>query len=585
MKWGALMLRDAIEAVVATAQPDTIYDALTAQARERVGARSCALYVLDPSLGAYRLQSKVGQKPVPDLVPALPRRSNEEAAARLAGDLQRAVAGQPMNGTKTFVAGSDRSPIVGLLQDRTVYTFLFANDCQPPDSGAFADLAAIVKLAFVTLQDESSRRALQAQSHPIDITGTSVDFYREITYFLTQATGMQFIALRELHSPGDKDLRCTAIAGFESSNESDFNLVDFAVHEQFRLAVEQGEPTFSSNRSVKGLERLWAENPWSQDVQSFAVFPISDGTRTFAVLSVASSCRVDFTDTMKKIIGGVARFVGFTLRNRQLLYEKNDLQSSAIETATALNVVELFSDLTHQLRNGLGELQDAIEVARLRLLKSTREPGDITSYFQKIDDCFDRISDKLYQASDVTRIPDAELTKIDISRVWRNAVELVQYRLDKAHVTVKIRDDCSLDAYPVLLRQVFFHLLTNSLKAFEGRARVRGGEVSLFVNRDRATRSVTLRYVDNAGGINPAQLKNRRSKSGKAAPTGPVQETIFQRGVTGSRNGTGYGLWIARQILQRHQGGIELRKHREGVTFDIILPTNLRELSSRPKEM
>lgn len=579
------MLRDAIEAVVATARPDTIYEALTAQAQERIGAISCALYVLDPGLGAYRLQSNVGGAPVPDLVPALPRRSKEAAEARLAGDLQRALVGQSMDGTKTFVAGNDRSPIVGLLQDRTVYTFLVASDCRHSDSEeALADLAAIVKLAFVTLQDESSRRALQAQSHPIDITGTSVDFYREITHFLTQATGMQFIALRELHSPGDKDLQCTAVAGFESTTESDFNLKDFAVHEQFRLAVEQGEPTFSSHRGIKGLERLWAENPLFKAVQSFAVFPISDGTRIFAVLSVASSCRVDFTDTMKKIIGGVARFVGFTLQNRQLLYEKNDLQSSAIETATALNVVELFSDLTHQLRNGLGELQDAIEVARLRLLRSAREPEETAAYFQRVDDCFDRISDKLHQASDVTRIPEAEFTTVNISAVWRNAVDLVQYRLDKAHVTTKIRGDCSLDAYPELLRQVFFHLLTNSLKAFEGRARIRG-DISLFVNPDRTAKSVTLRYVDTAGGINPAQLKNRRSASGRAVPTGPIRETIFQRGVTGSRNGTGYGLWIVRQILQRHQGGIDLRNHRDGVTFDITLPTNLRELSSRPKEM
>lgn len=579
------MLRDAIDAVIGPARSGTIYDLLTAQATNRVKAGSCALYVLDSSVGAYELRAEVGDTTLPAAVPALPRRRASEAESRLSASLQRALSKHRGSGTSTFIGGSVDNPIIGLLHDRTIYAFLVARGCDDHDDEALADLAAIVKLVFFALQEESSRRALQAQSHPIDITGARADFYAAIARFLRRATGMQFVALRELHLPGDRDLRCTAVAGFRSTDQSDFDLVDYAAHEPFRLAVEQQKPTFSPDRSVKGLERLWAGYPQLRDVQSFAVFPISDGSRVFAVLSVASSCRMDFTDTMKEIIGGVARFVGFTLQNRQLYFEKNDLQSSAIETAVALNVVELFSDLAHQLRNALSKLQDATEVARLATQKSSRAPSETSAYFDTIDRCFDRVSELLHQANDITRVPEAELTREKVSGIWDNALGLVQYRVEKARVTPRLRGDTTIDVYPVLLRQVFFHLLTNSLKAFAERSRLRGGEISLYVHPGRSANSVTLRYVDNAGGINPAQLRNRRRTTDQPISADSVHDAIFQRGVTGSRGGTGYGLWIVRQIVQRHQGSIVLKNYREGVTFDIDLPTNLKELSSRPKEM
>lgn len=133
-----------------------------------------------------------------------------------------------------------------------------------------------------------------------------------------------------------------------------------------------------------------------------------------------------------------------------------------------------------------------------------------------------------------------------------------------------------------VLRQVFFLLLLNSADAFRDRDRgSRGRKIQLRVDRTAdASNQIVFVYSDTAGGMNPAKL--RMPDQRLAAQ--PVEQRIFGRGVTSKKYGTGLGLWIARQIMRRHYGSIELRDYRHGgVTFVLRLPTDLDRRSRREK--
>jgi signal transduction histidine kinase len=109
------------------------------------------------------------------------------------------------------------------------------------------------------------------------------------------------------------------------------------------------------------------------------------------------------------------------------------------------------------------------------------------------------------------------------------------------------------------LRQVFANLLANSLDAIDD-----GGTVKLRVSKgpdfDDGHRSVQVVVADNGKGISESS-----------------QEHIFEPFFTTKGTvGTGLGLWVTKQIIEKHQGTIGVRSctdgpHR-GTVFTVMLP-------------
>ena len=291
--------------------------------------------------------------------------------------------------------------IIGIVYEKTVYTFIVLSGARDI-SASIEERTALVELAFISYENNTARNALAAHEQPIDITSERETFYSALTDFLTAATGMPLIAVREREltsTSSDRTLRCTALVGWELPR-SQFDLEDWNRFTPFRRQ-SRGRTTFAPQRHVPELEEFWREYPQLSIVESFAVFPIIDGERVSAVLSLATACRLDFTPTLKSVIAGIARSIGFTLKNRQLLLERNDLQMTAIETAAALNAVEVFSDVTHQLRNELTAIPEHLELLERRLATKQIAVNRVerSDDYQAILGAVDKVSDYLTTSS------------------------------------------------------------------------------------------------------------------------------------------------------------------------------------------
>jgi signal transduction histidine kinase len=87
---------------------------------------------------------------------------------------------------------------------------------------------------------------------------------------------------------------------------------------------------------------------------------------------------------------------------------------------------------------------------------------------------------------------------------------------------------------------------------------------------DPGVRGIRVSVGDNGSGI-PAEVQRR------------LGEPFF---TTKGQRGTGLGLWVARSIVQRYGGEIQLRSsvkpERHGTVFSIFLPTNLRPQKVTP---
>jgi signal transduction histidine kinase len=109
------------------------------------------------------------------------------------------------------------------------------------------------------------------------------------------------------------------------------------------------------------------------------------------------------------------------------------------------------------------------------------------------------------------------------------------------------------------LRQVFSNLLTNSLDASDEKGVIKL-RVSTASDSKNGGRYVWVTVADNGKGI-----------SASARPH--IFEPFF---TTKGTTGTGLGLWVSKQIIDKHGGTIRMRSSsngaRRGTVFSIVLP-------------
>ena len=102
------------------------------------------------------------------------------------------------------------------------------------------------------------------------------------------------------------------------------------------------------------------------------------------------------------------------------------------------------------------------------------------------------------------------------------------------------------------MRQVFTNLISNALDA----TRAHGGRL-IVATKELASRGIQITIADNGHGISP-ELKQR----------------IFEPFYTTKGNlGTGLGLWVTREVIEKHKGSINVRsKPKCGTVFVLFIP-------------
>jgi signal transduction histidine kinase len=155
----------------------------------------------------------------------------------------------------------------------------------------------------------------------------------------------------------------------------------------------------------------------------------------------------------------------------------------------------------------------------------------------------------------------------------QNALDLYAPRIQarNVHVERRFRFDGHIEAVEGELRQVFLNLIINAVDAVRDGGRV---EVRVTPCRDRrssTTQGVRVVVADNGGGIRPEHRKE-------------IFEPFF---TTKGAKGSGLGLCIAKQIVEKHGGSIRMKSSvvsgRSGTVFSIFLP--IGELEREPAVM
>jgi PAS domain S-box-containing protein len=163
--------------------------------------------------------------------------------------------------------------------------------------------------------------------------------------------------------------------------------------------------------------------------------------------------------------------------------------------------------------------------------------------------------------------------EVDLAALVQSVLELYETKIRESHVEVDFQtgERCRVFAFPGELRQVASNLVVNALEAMPTGGRLR---IRVQARRDwRANRSgVCIVFSDSGIGI-PRHLQAR------------LFEPFF---TTKGEKGTGLGLWVTRDIINKHDGSIRVRSitegGRRGTCFFLFIPAEGVTLPKDPNK-
>jgi signal transduction histidine kinase len=293
-------------------------------------------------------------------------------------------------------------------------------------------------------------------------------------------------------------------------------------------------------------------------------YPLRVGDRTLGALALLSKDSPHLLPrdlvTLQELVGRAA----IALDNARLY---SSLQREIVRSRQAEESLqdasrrkdEFLAMLSHELRNPLAPIRNAVEVIR-RLA-----PPDpkLTMARDVVDRQVSLLARLVEELLDVSRISQGKIglkkEPVDLARIISHAVETARPLIDARAQTLSV----SVPAAPVWLSadfarlsQVVANLLNNASK-YTGE----GGRIEIAASAGEGEASISVR--DNGAGIEP-QLLHR------------VFDLFVQgdRALDRGQGGLGIGLTLVKRLVELHQGQVVAASDGpgRGATFTVTLP-------------
>ena len=173
----------------------------------------------------------------------------------------------------------------------------------------------------------------------------------------------------------------------------------------------------------------------------------------------------------------------------------------------------------------------------------------------------DKIAKQTFRASEIvnsllsfSRTSPTEFVEVDLNKVIRETLTLIEHQLEKASIEVKLTLETGLPGVKAnsgKLQQVFLNQFLNARDAMES-----GGTLAVRTwNEDGFAR---IEVADSGQGISPEHLER-------------IYDPFFT--TKGSRKGTGLGLSVTYGIVREHGGAIRVESRPgAGARFHVELP-------------
>ncbi|OCN05269.1 hypothetical protein A4S06_09180 [Erysipelotrichaceae bacterium MTC7] len=248
------------------------------------------------------------------------------------------------------------------------------------------------------------------------------------------------------------------------------------------------------------------------------------------------------------LVLGVCLYTHFCMYNAQ--QKKLDAQNAVLAQANKMKT-EFLANASHEMRTPLTvtsvNVQTVIEM--LAEMDHKIDDPEVDTLLHNAQSEIMRMSRMVTGMLNLASVSEnTERQKLDFTSLMHNTMEMMHMSLVKKGiaVTVDIAPDLWIFGNADLMAQVLTNLLQNAL------AHTKGG--SLQVQANKEANFITVTVKDTGSGIAPEILPD-----------------VFERGVT--TNGTGYGLYLCKTVVESHGGEIWMEsKLGVGTTVYYKLP-------------
>jgi len=388
----------------------------------------------------------------------------------------------------------------------------------------------------------------------------------------------QLAALQEIGVKITSQLDLREVLGSIAESANKITSADFSTlfaydskREKFEIGIRKGkievEPSMPSNtglsaRIAKTQGTIFAENAERQPgvkptfiknkkIKSFAGVPLIIKGRTVGILYVNFLEPHSFTKEEQETIRLLANQAAVAIENARLYQQLVHALDRIAETEAVVTRTGIAVDFVHRLNNLAGTIPIWVDHIREHFEAKAIKDETVNSYLANIESD----TDGLLRAAEQLKSPPKK-EDVDVESALKSLVRQVRVQMPKE---LQVQLDCkeklpAVRAVASELTNALWSIMENGIDAMPG-----GGMLTVkaknIVGTDD-TEWVEIRISDEGTGIAKEDA-----------------DRIFSPFYSTKAEHMGYGLWRAKNIVERIGGSIEFESEEElGTTFIVRLP-------------
>jgi signal transduction histidine kinase len=239
------------------------------------------------------------------------------------------------------------------------------------------------------------------------------------------------------------------------------------------------------------------------------------------------------------------------------LYEKTENLYEKVKK-TNKTQIQFIKETAHEIRN---PIQSILGIAEIMLSNKNLDVGHIDDLIKIIIRNAKKIkilTENILEAARIeSNILSLEMEEFDLVELVKDLLKDLNNQIQnkKLSLILKCKEDSILIVADKLrLNQVFLNIINNAINVLQE------GEIIVFLER-QDNNTVLVRIIDDGPGI-PSN----------------IMDSLFTKFVTGSKSGTGLGLYICKNIIENHGGKIWAENNKnKGANFNFIIPIRSKQ--------
>jgi signal transduction histidine kinase len=365
---------------------------------------------------------------------------------------------------------------------------------------------------------------------------------------LQQDTGVSVAFFR--HDPPRGKLCCEIARGFAESEPAGaelcvegFDLVAQAFARGAAIEVEAERP---------GDPKLpLFEGPFSSAVAE----PVFSGGKTVGVVVVVARSGA-LKPSTRRLLDGICAALAAMAHQRALKTQATQARKVAADRDRLATIGQLVAGVAHEINNPLAFLKSNLHSLKAEVhALGPSAAATLTEVEEIVSESLEGVAriEAIVQALKNTARQRNEAQRFDPARAVAEAITIFRgAKKGEAELSIELAPDIpEVMGVASHLGQVALNLLQNGLDAMGGRGR-------LLVRGSQADGGARFEFIDRGAGI-PAEVQAK------------MFDAFFTTKEPGK--GTGLGLFLCKEIVERLKGRLEYRTGPNGTTFEVWVPS------------